>query len=78
MPQMTITYTLDIKLEKFVAQCSDVELQELYLLIDSEIRRRERLQDIKYPSPKLFNPSQEETTQAVRRLVEQTQKNDGK
>lgn len=41
MPKMNFNYTLDINLERFVRECSDSELLELYILIDREIGQRE-------------------------------------
>lgn len=41
MPKIEKLYTLEITPERFVEACSDSELYELYLLIDSEVLRRE-------------------------------------
>ena len=41
MPSLNFPVTLDINLERFLSACSDVELQELSLLLDREFRIRE-------------------------------------
>jgi hypothetical protein len=46
MPKIEKVFTLDITPERFVSACSDTELFELYLLIDSEVLRREKKKEI--------------------------------
>ncbi|UJF29868.1 hypothetical protein L0B70_00300 [Kaistella sp. 97-N-M2] len=40
MPTLNKIYTLTITPEQFVENCSTVELQELSLVLDSELKRR--------------------------------------
>lgn len=54
---MNFNYTLDINLERFVRECSDSELLELYIIIDREIGQRE---------------NKKEYEEAVKRLVQKT------
>jgi hypothetical protein len=46
MPKIDKVFTIDITPERFLAACSDTELYELYLLIDSEVLRREKRKEI--------------------------------
>lgn len=41
MPKLQKTYTLEITVEQFLRACDSIELQELELLLSSELRRRE-------------------------------------
>lgn len=41
MPSIPKMYTLEVTVEQFLRACSNIELEELSLLLDSEMRRRE-------------------------------------
>lgn len=44
MPKLSTSVTLEITLAQFIRNCSTVELQELQLLIDSDLKRRQGAQ----------------------------------
>jgi hypothetical protein len=41
MPKLDKVFTLEITVEQFLRACSEIELQELKLLLHGEMRRRE-------------------------------------
>ncbi len=41
MPKVERMFTLEVTVEQFIKPCSDIELQELDMLIGSEKKRRE-------------------------------------
>lgn len=56
MPKIERIFTLEITPERFVDACSDIEIQELALLIDKEWTRRKIGQD---PDEKVLQIDQE-------------------
>jgi hypothetical protein len=49
MPKIEKLFTLEITPERFVAACSDIEIQELSMLVDREFTRRKIGQDVEPP-----------------------------
>lgn len=56
MPKIEKIFTLEITPEKFVSACSNIELQELSLLLDKEFARRKIGQE---PEPQNFITDEE-------------------